>query len=81
MKDQDSATILITFLLLLPWLGRAAVSAIELWRAHTESQTKQAKQIAHSREHRVQGLVAHQVSFALLVAKLKAQAAHRSITD
>src|SRR5206468_11036831 len=40
MNDHDSATIVITFLLLLPWLGRAAVSATEVWRARTESQTK-----------------------------------------
>jgi len=36
MQDQDSATIVITFLFLLPWLGRAAVSAMEVWRAHKE---------------------------------------------
>jgi hypothetical protein len=34
MNNQDSASIVITFLLLLPWLGRAAVSAMALWRAH-----------------------------------------------
>jgi hypothetical protein len=39
MNDQDSASIVITFLLLLPWLGRAAASAMAVWRAHTESQT------------------------------------------
>jgi len=33
MNDQDSASIVITFLLLLPWLGRAAVSAMAVWRA------------------------------------------------
>ncbi len=33
----------ITFLLLLPWLGRGAVSAMEVWRGRTESQTKKAK--------------------------------------
>jgi hypothetical protein len=43
MNDHDSATIVITFLLLLPWLGRTAVSAMEVWRACTESQTKKAK--------------------------------------
>ena len=43
MKDHDSATIVITFLLLLPWLGRAAVSAMEVRRAGTESQTNKAK--------------------------------------
>jgi hypothetical protein len=49
MNDHDSATIVITFLLLLPWLGRAAVSAMEVWRARTESQTKKAKINAHNR--------------------------------
>ncbi len=43
MNDQDSTNIVITFLLLLPWLGRAAVSAMEVWRAGTESQTNKAK--------------------------------------
>jgi hypothetical protein len=43
MNDHDSATIVITFLLLLPWLGRTAVSAMAVSRARTESQTKQAK--------------------------------------
>jgi hypothetical protein len=43
MKDHDSATIVITFLLLLPWLGRAAVSAMEVWRALKELKTKNAK--------------------------------------
>jgi hypothetical protein len=28
MNDQDSASVVITFLLLLPWLGRAAVSTM-----------------------------------------------------
>jgi hypothetical protein len=36
MKDQHSASIAITFLLLLPWLGRAAVSAIAVWRGQTD---------------------------------------------
>jgi hypothetical protein len=44
MKDQDSATIIITFLLLLPWLGRAAVSAVATWREHSETQSKKAKE-------------------------------------
>ena len=39
MKDLDGATIVITFLLLLPWLGRGAVSAMEVWRALRERQT------------------------------------------
>jgi hypothetical protein len=43
MQDQDSATIVITFLFLLPWLGRAAVSAMAVWQAGTESQTKKAR--------------------------------------
>jgi hypothetical protein len=45
MKDQDSASIVITFLLLLPWLGRTAVSAMAVWRAHAESQTKEADKV------------------------------------
>ena len=36
MQNQDTVTIIITFLLLLPWLGRTAASAIAVWRAHTE---------------------------------------------
>jgi hypothetical protein len=43
MNDHDSATIVITSLLLFPWLGRTAVSAMAVWRARTESQTKKAK--------------------------------------
>jgi hypothetical protein len=50
MNDQDSASVVITFLLLLPWLGRAAVSAMAVWGAHTESQINGA--IAHSRLRR-----------------------------
>ena len=46
MEDQHSASIVVTFLLLLPWLGRAAVLAMAVWRAYTESQTNGA--IAHS---------------------------------
>ena len=46
MNDHDSASIVVTFLLLLPWLGRAAVSAAAVWRAYMESQTNGA--IAHS---------------------------------
>jgi hypothetical protein len=44
MNDQDSGTIVITFLLLLPWLGRAAVSAVAIWQEHIETQTQKAKQ-------------------------------------
>jgi len=43
MNDQDSASIVVTFLLLLPWLGRAAVSAMAVWREHREPQTKKAR--------------------------------------
>jgi hypothetical protein len=43
MKDQDSATIIMTSLLLLPWLGRAAVSAVVAWRGYTEAQSKKEK--------------------------------------
>ena len=30
MNHQDSGTMIVTFLLLLPWLGRAAVSAVHV---------------------------------------------------
>jgi hypothetical protein len=43
MNDQDGATITITFLLLLPWLGRIAVSAITIWQEHWQSHTTKAK--------------------------------------
>ena len=44
MNDQDSGTIIITFLLLLPWLGRAAVATVALWREDIEMQGRKAKQ-------------------------------------
>jgi len=44
MNNQDSGTIIITFLLLLPWLGRAAVSAVAIWRERIETQGRKAKQ-------------------------------------
>jgi hypothetical protein len=44
MKDQDIATIIITFLLLLPWLGRAAASAAAVWREYSETQRKKARE-------------------------------------
>jgi hypothetical protein len=44
MNHQDSGTIIITFLLLLPWLGRAAVATVALWREHVETQGRKAKQ-------------------------------------
>jgi hypothetical protein len=43
MNHQDTGTIIITFLLLLPWLGRAAVSTVALWREHIEAQGRKAK--------------------------------------
>ena len=43
MNDQDSGTI-ITFLLLLPWLGRAAVATVALWRERIETQGRKARQ-------------------------------------
>ena len=43
MNHQDAGTIIITFLLLLPWLGRAAVSAVAIWRDHIETQGRKAK--------------------------------------
>ena len=44
MNDHDSATTIVTFLLLLPWLGRAALSAVALWRDHMETHSTKAKQ-------------------------------------
>jgi len=44
MNHQDSGTIIITFVLLLPWLGRAAVSAVAIWREHIETQGRKGKQ-------------------------------------
>jgi hypothetical protein len=44
MNQQDSGTIIITFLLLLPSLGRAAISAVTMWREHIETQSRKAKQ-------------------------------------
>jgi hypothetical protein len=44
MNHQDSGTIIVTFVLLLPWLGRAAVSAVALWREHNGTQGRKAKQ-------------------------------------
>jgi len=46
MRDQDSATIIITFLLLLPWLGRAAASAAAMWREQSETHRKKARENA-----------------------------------
>jgi hypothetical protein len=34
MKNQDSVTIVITFLLLLPWLWRGVASAMAVWRTY-----------------------------------------------
>ena len=48
MNHQDSETIIITFLLLLPWLGRASVSAVAMWREHVETQAGKAKQNSRS---------------------------------
>jgi hypothetical protein len=44
MNHQDSGTIIVTFLLLLPWLGRAAIATVALWREHIETQDRKAKQ-------------------------------------
>jgi hypothetical protein len=44
MNNQDSGTIIITFLLLLPWIGRAAASAMAVWREHMEAQGRKTKQ-------------------------------------
>lgn len=44
MNDQDSATIIVTVLLLLPWFGRVATSAISAWREHAETPRDKGKQ-------------------------------------
>lgn len=44
MNHQESATTIVTFLLLLPWLGRAAVSAVAIWREHVETHSRKTKQ-------------------------------------
>jgi hypothetical protein len=44
MNHHDTGTIVVSFLLLLPWLGRAAVSAFVMWREHTERQGSKARQ-------------------------------------
>ena len=44
MKDQNTVTIIVTFLLLIPWLGRVAVSAMAAWREYTEAQTRKPKE-------------------------------------
>jgi hypothetical protein len=42
MNHQDSGTIIITLLLLLPWLGRTAVLAMAAWREHVQrNETKE----------------------------------------
>jgi hypothetical protein len=41
MNEQDTANVTISFLLLLPWIGRAAISAVAAWRGHIE--TKQER--------------------------------------
>jgi hypothetical protein len=38
MKDQDAATIVIAFLLILPWLARALASTKAIWQALTDRQ-------------------------------------------
>ena len=43
MNHQDSGTIIVTFLLLLPWLGRNAVLGVAKWRGHMETQSRKAK--------------------------------------
>ena len=43
MNGQDNATTIITFLLLLPWFGSAAVALVTVWREHMETQSRKAK--------------------------------------
>jgi hypothetical protein len=48
MNHQDNGTIIITFLLLLPWIGRSVVSAVAIWRDHIEARSRTAKQTFRS---------------------------------
>ena len=43
MNHQDTGTMIITFLLLLPWLGRAVVSTVAIWREHVETQDRKER--------------------------------------
>ena len=45
MNHQDTGTIIMTFLLLLPRLGRAAVSAVAIWRERIETQGRKANKL------------------------------------
>ena len=44
MNDHDTGTIIITFLLLLPWVGRVVVSLVAVWREHMEAHGRKAQQ-------------------------------------
>jgi hypothetical protein len=44
MKDGDTITTVITFLLVLPWLARVVVSSKAIWRALMEGHNKKRKQ-------------------------------------
>jgi hypothetical protein len=43
MENRDTATIIITFLLLLPWLGRVVAAAVGAWRGLRERQDNERK--------------------------------------
>jgi len=52
MNHQDNGTIIISFLLLLPWIGRTAVSAVAVWREHIETRSRKAKRNFQSQSPR-----------------------------
>jgi hypothetical protein len=43
MEHRDTTTIIITSLLLLPWLGRTVAAAVEVWRGLRERQNDERK--------------------------------------
>jgi len=43
MNNQDGGTIIITVLLLLPWVSRAVVSAVAIWRDRVDTQGRKAR--------------------------------------
>jgi len=43
MNNQDGGTIIITFLLLLPWVSRAVVLAVAILRDRADTQGRKAR--------------------------------------
>jgi hypothetical protein len=46
MKNQDTGTIVIAFLLILPWLARLLASTKAIWQALTDAKTEGRKNAA-----------------------------------